>query len=225
MKPSSFLFTLFLALFALAGAQASEPGTIAQALKRSISLDDDMTDWDGLPVYAVNLSNSESPEAVSQQGYFNVAWDDTYLYIRGVFEQPQSSLTVGLTEDAEEWWNADTLEVFVQLTPESTLHYAANPDGTGFTNFLTDNYFETYSSVTEDFWTLQLAFPLGVNALPLIQTEDVWEFKVGRGNTSTKEYSLWPLGGDFLGEENYGLIYFTEQIESESIISEKLRDR
>jgi hypothetical protein len=215
------LFILSLGVYV--NAQASEPGTIAQALKRSINLDDDMTDWEGLPVYAVNLSNSETPEAVSEQGYFSVAWDEQHLYLLGVFTQSQANLITGLAEDAEEWWNADTLEVFVRLEPDTILHYATSPDGTGFLNFLTDNAYETYSSISEEGWSLQLAFPLASNALAAAQTGESWEFKVGHGNPSAKEYSLWPLGGDFLGEDNFGLLYFTEQIESESIISDKLK--
>lgn len=214
---------LFLNLVVFAHAQASEPGTIAQALKRSISLDEDMSDWEGLPIYSINLNNAEAPVVVTEQGYFSVAWDEQHLYVLGVFNQPQANLITGLAEDAEEWWTADTFEVFVRLEPETLLHYATNPDGTGFLNFLTDNAYESFSSLGEEGWSLQLAFPLTSHALPTVQTGDSWEFKVGRGNPNAKEYSLWPLGGDFLGEDNFGLIYFTEQIESESVLSDRLK--
>ncbi len=223
MKSFFIAIFLILSLSTFVNAQASEPGTIAQALKRSISLDDDMSDWDGLPVYAINLSNTDAPESVTEQGHFSVAWDEQHLYLLGVFTQPQANLITGLTADTEEWWNADTFEVFVRLVPETILHYATSPDGTGFLNFLTDNAYETHSSLTEEGWSLQIAFPLASPALPAVQTGDSWDFKVGRGNPVAKEYSLWPLGGDFLGEDNFGLLYFTEQIESESILSDKLK--
>lgn len=203
-------------------AQASDSSHLAQALKRTISLDLDMSDWEGLPEYLIELSNAEEPTLVKETGYFSLAWDDDYLYVKGVFEQAEASLSIGLAEDSKEWWLGDTLEVFIRLAPEQRFHYASSPDATRFVAFLTDNNYQSLSQLDALAWTLQLAFPLSGSSLPAIQTGDSWEFKIGRGNSLAKEYSLWPMGGDFLGESNYGLVYFTEQIESDSIVFDKL---
>lgn len=206
-----------------AQAQITDASHVAQALKRSITLDDDMSDWEGLPQYRVVLSNTELAEPVTQIGFYSVAFDDDFFYVYASFMQAQDSLTIGLREDAEEWWLADTFEVFVKLEDQEALHYAVSPEGIGFTNFLTDNDFETYSSMAEDSWSIQVAFPLSKHSLPSVQANDSWAFKVGRGNRSAREYSLWPMGGDFLAEDNYGLIYFTEQIESDSLLFDRLK--
>jgi hypothetical protein len=61
------------------------------------------------------------------------------------------------------------------------------------------------------------------DGLPTVANADTWEFKVGRGFHNAQEYSLWPRGGDFLGEENYGLLYFTEVLEDEAKLFETLK--
>ncbi len=224
MKYLKLIFSLFVgSFFIFTHAQISDASHVAQALNRSVTLDDDMSDWEGLPQYSVILNNTELPEPVTQTGFYSVAFDDDFFYIYASFMQTQDSLTMGLSEDAEEWWLADTFEVFVKLEGQDALHYAVSPEGIGFTNFLTDNDFETYSSMAEDSWSIQVAFPLAKNSLPSAQADDSWELKVGRGNRSAKEYSLWPMGGDFLAEDNYGLVYFTKQIESDSLLFDRLK--
>ena len=213
-----------LLVISVSQAQISEPGHIAQALKRSITLDADMSDWEGLPRYEVALSNTEEPSTFEQAGYFSVAWDDAFLYVMAVFRQPQDSLTIGLGEDAEEWWLGDTFELFIRFADgQDALHYAANPDGARYKAFLTSNDFEVLSAIEEERWMVELAFPLAKQDLLAIETGDAWAFKVGRGFHSAQEFSLWPMGGDFLAEDNYGLIYFTEQIESDTVLFDRLK--
>ncbi len=224
MNYSKLIFSLFVGSFLMvAQAQISDASHVAQALKRSITLDDDMSDWEGLPQYSIALNNTELAEPVTQPGFYRVAFDDHFFYVYASFMQTQDSLSMGLSEDAEEWWLADTFEVFVRIEGQEALHYALSPEGIGFTNFLTDNDFQTHSSISEDSWSIQVAFPLVENSLPSVQANDSWELKVGRGNRSAKEYSLWPMGGDFLAEDNYGLVYFTEQIESDSLLFDRLK--
>ncbi len=183
----------------------------ATAIKRSINIGGDLSQWDGLTQYAVELSNAPEPQAVTQKGYFSVAWDDTNVYFLGVFDQPKETLSATLTSDAEEWWNEDTMEIFLRLpsNPE-LLHYASSPLGSRFANLLTsDNYF-TSSRVEDTRWVLELAFPLGMTELPVVKSGNSWELKLGRGNVVGKEYSLWPMGKDFLAEDNFGKLVFAE---------------
>jgi hypothetical protein len=183
----------------------------ATAVKRSINIGGDLTQWDGLTQYPVELSNAAEPQPVTQKGYFSVVWDDTNLYFLGVFEQSKDSVTATLTSDVEEWWNEDTMEIFLRLpgNPEM-LHYASSPLGSRFANLLTsDNYF-THSRVEDTRWILEMAFPLGLNELPAVKDGDSWELKVGRGNVKAQEYSLWPAGKDFLAADNFGTLLFGE---------------
>jgi hypothetical protein len=183
----------------------------ATAVKRTITIGGDLTQWDGLTRYMVELSNAAEPQAVTLKGYFSVAWDDTNLYFLGVFEQPKETIMATLTSDAEEWWNEDTMEIFLRLSSNSEmLHYASSPLGARFSNFLTsDNYF-TNSRVEDTRWILEMAFPLGMAELPAVTSSDTWELKVARANVAAKEYSLWPMGKDFLAEDNFGTLVFSE---------------
>ena len=183
----------------------------ATAVKRNINIGGDLSQWDSLTQYPIELSNAAEPQAVIQKGYFSLAWDDTNLYFLGVFEQPKETLTATLTSEAEEWWNEDTMEIFLRLSGSTeTLHYASSPLGSRFANLLTsDNYF-THSRLEDTRWILEMAFPLGMTELPTVNTGDSWELKVGRGNVAGKEYSLWPIGKDFLAEDNFGSLVFSE---------------
>jgi hypothetical protein len=183
----------------------------ATAIKRTITVGGDLAQWDGLTQYAVELSNATEPQAVTLKGYFSVAWDDTNLYFLGVFDQPKESIMATLSSDAEEWWNEDTMEIFLRLpgNPEM-LHYASSPLGVRFSNLLTSDDYITNSRVEDARWILEMAFPLVMAELPAVKPGDTWELKVGRGNVAAQEYSLWPMGKDFLAEDNFGMLVFSE---------------
>jgi hypothetical protein len=40
-----------------------------------------------------------------------------------------------------------------------------------------------------------------------------------------KEYSLWPNGGDFQAEDNFGRLYFTETLEEPGVLLEEINAR
>lgn len=200
-----YLFSLLVLLSSLGLAQE------AIAVKRSINIGGDLSQWDGLVQYPVELSNAAEPQAVTQKGYFSIAWDDTNLYVLGVFEQPKETLTATLSSDAEEWWLEDTMEIFLRLPADSEIrHYASSPLGTRFLNFLSSSTYFTHSRLEDTRWILEMAFPLGLTELPAVKAGDKWELKVGRGNVAANEYSLWPAGRDFLAEDNFGTLTFAE---------------
>jgi Carbohydrate family 9 binding domain-like len=200
-----YLLILFVLLSSLVFAQE------ATAVKRSINIGGDLSQWDALTQYPIELSNAAEPQAVTQKGYFSVAWDDTNVYFLGVFDQPKDTLTATLTSDAEEWWNEDTMEIFLRLpTNPEMLHYASSPLGSRFSNLLASSNYFTSSRLEDTRWILEMAFPLGMTELPVVQSGDSWELKVGRGNVAASEYSLWPVGKDFLAEDNFGTLVFAE---------------
>jgi hypothetical protein len=194
-------------------AQTLDSGDIAQAVKRTITLGGGLEQWQDLPQYPVILSNAAEPIPVASSGYYSVAWDDANLYILGVFNQEQETLLASLPTDAPEWWTGDTLEVFVRsVAGAERLHFAMNPSGTPFAAFTSSVNYQAVSQLGETRWILEVAIPLG-DALPTVTVGDIWNFKVGRGYIAANEYALWPNGGDFQGEENFGRLYFTETLE------------
>jgi hypothetical protein len=204
------------------GAQTLDSGDVAQAVKRTITLGGGPEQWQDLPQYPITLSNAAEPMPVTSSGYYSVAWDDQNLYLLGVFEQPQETLLATLPTDAPEWWTGDTLEIFVRSAATSErLHFAMNPSGTPFAEFTSSVAYQAVGQVEETRWILEVAIPLG-DVLPAVQVGDVWQFKVGRGYVSANEYSLWPNGGDFQGEANFGSLYFTETLQDPETLYTRL---
>lgn len=202
-------------------AQTLDSGDLAQAVKRTMTLGGGLEQWQDLPQYPVTLSNAAEPVPVTSSGYYSVAWDDANLYVLGVFEQPQETLLATLPTDAPEWWTGDTLEIFVLPTSSEKLHFAMNPSGTPFSEFTSSVNYQAVGLFEETRWILEVAIPLG-DVLPAVTVGDVWGFKIGRSYITANEYSLWPNGGDFQGEANFGSLYFTEVLEDSEALYTRL---
>ena len=212
-----YLIALFLLSF---GFAQSELASIAQATQRPMGITLNMFFWEDLPTYDIVLSNEDAPSPVTMPGYFSLAWDNSNLYVLGVFEQDEATLMADLTADAPEWWKADTFEVFIRQNPEDAfVHVAANPAGIRFREFLdTDNY-HTDNQIENDRWALMLSLPLG-DLLAKAKPGDIWELKVARGHVALKEFSIWPMGKDFLAEDNFGKLVFVNAPLSENELLE-----
>ncbi len=196
-------------LFTLAWSQGL--AATALAVRQTISLGGDLAQWDNLERHLIILSNTAEPEPVTQSGYFQIAWDDDYLYVLGVFDQSSLTLNADFTADEQEWWNGDTMELFFRLSPGAPmLHTAANPMGTRFLAYLDSDDYLTFARFEAARWMLEMAVPLGTDFLPHPQVGDSWEFKLGRGHVALQEYSLWPVGQDFLADDNYGILTFAD---------------
>jgi hypothetical protein len=222
MKMKTILMLSVIWLSPLIAAQTLDSGDLAQAVQRTITMGGGLEQWQDLPQYPVTLSNAAKSVPVSSSGYFSVAWDDANLYVLGVFEQPQETLLATLPTDALEWWTGDTLEIFVRPTAGAErLHFAMNPSGTPFVEFTSSVDYQAVGQVEKTRWILEVAIPLG-DVLPAVQVGDVWGFKVGRGYVSANEYSLWPNGGDFQGETNFGSLYFTTTLEDPDMLYTRL---
>ncbi len=202
-------------------SQTLDSADLAQALQRTITLGGGLVQWQDLPQYPISLSNAEEPIPVAFAGYYSVAWDDTNLYILGVFNQPQETLAATLPTDAPEWWTGDTLEIFVRPEGQEKLHFAMNPAGTPFAELTSSDKYRAVSQLEETRWLIEVAIPLG-DVLPALTLGDVWAFKVGRGYVAENEYSLWPNGGNFQGESNFGSLYFTTALEDPDALYTRL---
>ena len=136
----AFLLTALLTAAPTAWAQtapgAVAPSSVAQAVKKTIAIGGDLTQWDGLAQYRVIQSNGVPSVPVKNSGYYSLAWDDQNLYVLGVFEQPGDTVRAKLATDAAEWWNDDVMELFIRTQPyakaPADLHFAINPAGTRF---------------------------------------------------------------------------------------------
>jgi hypothetical protein len=211
--------TWFLCL-ALTFAQTLDAGDIAQAVKRTIEPGQGLEQWQDLPKYPVALSNAAEPVPVLFSGYYSVAWDEANLYVLGVFEQLQETLSADLPSDAPEWWTGDTLEIFAQPATDK-LHFAMSPSGTPFAAFTSSTNYQAISQLEETRWILEVVLLLN-DVLPAAQAGAAWEFKVGRSLINSNEYSLWPNGGDFQGETNFGRLYFTDALEDAEALYTRL---
>jgi hypothetical protein len=216
------LAVIFLVCWTVGTAQPLDATDIAQAVKTTMTPGGGLEQWQDLPRYPVELSNAAEPAPVLFSGYYSVAWDDANLYVLGVFTQPQETVAATLPSDAPEWWTGDTLELFFRTeTGQDKLHFAMNPAGTPFAAFTASTNYQATSQLEETRWILEVAMPLN-DALPALKAGDVWEFKVGRSYIAANEYSLWPNGGDFQGETNFGRLYFTETLEDAETLYTRL---
>jgi Carbohydrate family 9 binding domain-like len=214
-----------LCFWTLTFAQTLDQGDLAQALRKTITLGQGLSQWQDLPQYPITLSNTAEPTPVTSPGYYSVAWDNANLYILAVLEQPQETLLADLPTDAPEWWTGDTLEIFIRpAAGAEKLHFATSPSGTPFAASTSSVNYQTSSLVEETRWILELAIPLN-DVLPALTTGDVWQFKVGRGYLTANEYSLWPNGGDFQAEDNFGGLYFGVALENPEALYTRLAPR
>ncbi|WP_034336392.1 endo alpha-1,4 polygalactosaminidase [Deinococcus misasensis] len=209
----------------LAAAQNLKPEYIAQATERTIQLDGDLKDWNGLPKYTIEMSNGFPSVPVGSKGYFQVAYDQRNLYLVGVFDQEKSTVLAKLAQDAPEWWNDDVLEIYFQPNRTdkvpTTQHFAISPSGVRFKNYTATTEYQTASKIEDNRWIVEVAFPLGQGVFASAQDGSAWNLKVGREHQKAGEYPLWPMGGDFNAETNYGILSFNKTLQDANALLSK----
>ena len=211
------LLTGGLALSGLASAQIAVPeGSVAQAVRRTITVGGDLAQWNGLPKYPVILSNGVPSVPVKFAGTYSLAFDDKNLYVLGVFDQPKDTVLAKLSEAAPEWWNDDVMELYLRPTPfvaaPTDLHLATNPAGARFKAYTATTDYKSAGRIEDNRWVLELALPLNTATLPAVKAGDVWGLKVGREHQKAGEYPIWPVGGDFGSPNNFGYLAFTDKL-------------
>jgi len=212
-----------------ASSTAVPATSVAQAMRRTISIGGDLKQWDGLPRYAVTLSNGVPSVPVKQGGYYSVAYDDKNLYLLGVFEQPKGTVLARLPANAPEWWNDDVEELYLRPAPfaavPTDLHFATNPAGTRFGSYTATTDYKSAGRIENDRWVLEVALPLGAHGLPTVKSGDIWGLKVGRENQKAAEYPIWPVGGDFSSPNTFGYLAFSDKPQDSAVITKTITDR
>lgn len=198
----------------LAWAQV-DPAHVAQAVHRSIRLGGDLEQWQGIPQYPVILSNTYPSKPVSHPGYFSVAWDEENLYFLGVFTQEAGTVRAGLPADHPQWWEDDTMEIFLKTAPldkgSEVIHLAANPRGTRFKAYTYTTDYQTQGRILPDRWILEWAIPFRSLRTKTPTVGEFWNLKVGREHQAAAEYPLWPMGGDYHSPTNFGFLAFVRE--------------
>lgn len=226
--------TLALTLLTVGLAQSASKGgvpetSVAQAVKRTITLGGDLKQWDGLPQYKVILSNGVPSVPVSNSGYYSVAYDDQNLYVLGVFDQPKDTVKAVLKTDAGEWWNDDVMELFIRTQPfvsaPQEAHFSINPAGTRFKAYNATTDYKSVGRIEDKRWVLELAIPLNTAILPAVKAGDIWALKVGREHQKAAEYPIWPVGGDFNSPNNYGYLAFTDKPAEPSVLATTVTEK
>ncbi len=206
-----------------------KPEHVAQSLQRSIQIGGDLAQWDGIPTYAIELSNGFPVIPVKEKGYFSVAWDTQNLYVLGIFDQAKDTVLAKLKTDAPVWWKDDGMELFIRSDAftkiPTDLHFAINPNGVRFKAYTATTDYQSIGRIEDGRWILELAIPLGTKTLPKVSDNSVWGFKVGREHPVVGEYPMWPMGGDFNAETNYGLLSFQINLQDSQALYDKLISR
>lgn len=158
-------------------------------------------------------------------GYFSVAWDDRHLYILGVFEQKAETVKAALPEEHPEWWNDDTMEVFLKPDPKGVevIHLAANPKGTRFKAYTFTTDYATSGRVEASRWVLEWAIPFASLKTSPPEPGAIWAMKVGREHQAAQEYPLWPMGGDYHAPTNFGYLVFVEKLEDPQALAQRVQ--
>ncbi|MEN2981914.1 MAG: endo alpha-1,4 polygalactosaminidase [Thermus sp.] len=215
-----------LVLVGLALAQV-DPAHVAQAVRRTVQLGKGLEAWRGLPQYPVLLSNTFPAKPVAHKGYFSLAWDEKNLYVLGVFEQRAETVKASLPPDHQEWWQDDTMEIFLKPDPKGVgvLHLAANPRGTRFRAYTSTTDYRTAGRIEGGRWILEWAIPFAALKVPSPKAGTIWSLKVGREHQAAREYPLWPMGGDYHAPTNFGYLVFVERLEDPKALAAKVAAR
>ena len=227
---STIMFVVIVAtLFSSIRAEKLKPEHIAQSLQQSIQIGGDLSQWDNIPSYPVELSNGFPAVPVNDKGLFSVAWDSQNLYVLGIFDQAKDTVMAKLKTGAPVWWKDDGLELFIRTDPfakvPNNLHFAINPAGVRFKAYTATTDYQAIGRIEDNRWVLELAIPLGTKTLPKVTEGSVWGLKVGREHPGAGEFPIWPMGGDFNAQTNYGLLSFSKSLQETQTLYTKLLGR
>ncbi|GAA5334053.1 MULTISPECIES: sugar-binding protein [Thermus] len=193
------------------GVSLAQELVVAQALPRPKG-PWGMGIYPGLPTYSIHLTTLYPPKTARFSGTFQVTYDDQALYLVARLSQETPPKAERQANDPE-WWQDDTLEVFLRPNPfdedAPDLHLAVNPKGVRFERYTAPLFFEAQTGSFPGGWWAELRIPFG-GVLPHPRLGEIWQLKVGRGNPEAREYTLWPLGGDFHSPGNYGYLAFVD---------------
>ncbi|WP_156822419.1 endo alpha-1,4 polygalactosaminidase [Thermus igniterrae] len=220
------MLRILLALLTLGGLALAQRVVVAQALPRPQG-PWGVESYPGLPVYSLRLTTTYPPETARFPGSFQVAYDGEALYVLARLEQ-EAPPKAERGPDDPEWWQDDTLEVFLRWDPfdeeAPDLHLAVNPKGVRFRRYTAPLSYEARTGTFPGGWWAALRIPFG-EALPPPKPGSLWQLKVGRGHPSAQEYTLWPMGGSFHSPGNYGYLVFLQAPQDLEALTAEVRAR
>ena len=217
-KKLVFLLAISLLISGVALAKATKGVDKIQVpfVKDGFWIDGETDDWQKVSFYTgfyVAETSDKGTEA-PVQSEFAVAWDEMALYVTVTcLDQYDMELSMSRQDGDWDWYNDDTVELYIiPGEGKKPVHYIVNPAGTKFGNFVDVggfNYnYEVKVGIDPGSWIAEFRIPLDKNPLPMPKDGDTWKFKVGRRYALRQYMSLWPSGGKFDDDDNYGTITF-----------------
>jgi hypothetical protein len=188
----------------------------APFVKDGFWIDGETDDWQKVPFYTgfAVAETADTNKEAPVQSEFAVAWDEMALYVVvNCLDQYDMELSMSRQDGDWDWYNDDTVEIYIiPGEGKKPVHYIVNPAETKFGNFVDVggfNYnYEVKVGIDPDQWAAEFRIPLDKNPLPVPKAGDTWKFKIGRRYALRQYMSLWPRGGQFDDDDNYGTITF-----------------
>ena len=158
---------------------------------------------------------SDYRQAAHRANRFQIAWDDTNLYLLSVCPLDGGPAFLAGTHDHDgELWRDDTVEVFIQ-PPDTAVyfHFGWNAAGTRAEERVQDRSWDPewrlLTEVTPAAWTSLAVIPFAcLGALPSLDA--AWRLNVCRSDAANAEFSSWSFsGGGFHRPERFGWLLFT----------------
>lgn len=210
--------SIFLASSAVFAADPIKGADAVQApfVKDGFWIDGETDDWQKVPFYTgfYEAEIDDTDKAAPVQSEFAVAWDGMALYVVVTcLDQYDMELSMSRQDGEWDWYNDDTVELYI-IPGEGAqpVHFIVNPADTKFGNFVDVGGFqynyEVKAGIDPDLWVAEFRIPLDKNPLPVPKEGDIWKFKVGRRYALRQYKSLWPRGGKFDANDNYGTLTF-----------------
>ena len=186
--------------------------------------DSDST-WASSPKQHITRTLKNKP--VPQQTAFQLAWDDTRLYIRARCDEPHISNIKAATRDRDiGGFSDDSIELFFDPTGLGTTYYQfcitsrgvvydaqETPGAIGATtNINWNSAIEVRTTIGKQSWELRAALPLGRLGGQQPRPGSTWRFNLCRNRfaeSGRPPFSAWsPSPGGFRNPAHFGLITF-----------------
>ena len=187
--------------------------------------------WDGDSTWASSpvqhITRTLQNEPVPQQTAFQLAWDDTRLYIRARCDEPRVSSIKAVTRDRDVGgFSDDSIELFFDPTGLGTTFYQfcitsrgvvydarETPGAIGATaNINWDSGIEVRTTIGKRVWELRAALPLDRLGGQKPRPGSTWRFNLCRNRFTQPgqpPFSAWsPSPAGFRDPDRFGLITF-----------------
>jgi hypothetical protein len=130
-------------------------------------------------------------------------WDDDNFYLAvKCYESQMDKIKISKTGRDGKVWEDDVVEIFIDPTPDTPKYYhlAVNPIGTLFDQEASqkppkymewDSDSQIATSITGDFWLIEMAIPLFDLVAEPPEVGSEWKFNLHRKEQRREEYTYW----------------------------------